>query len=133
MAQKVIVTMADDIDGTEGDDVRTYHFALEKQVFKIDLRPGNYEELQKALAPFVAKAQTADPEYRRAVSSVNGAIHRGATRTTHVGPPRDKASRDRAGRIRAWAMTQPDILIGEKGRIPHDVEKQYDAAHAHAV
>jgi hypothetical protein len=129
MAQKVIVTMADDIDGIEGDDVRTYHFALERQVFKIDLRPGNYQELRKALDPFISNAQAADPEYRRTVSPVNGSS---ARRITHVPPPRDRASRDRAARIRNWARKEGRD-IGEKGRIPGDIERDYDAAHASVV
>ena len=128
MAQKVIVTNVDDLDGTEGDDVSTHHFALGKQVFKIDLTSANYEGLRKVLDPYISNAQTADPEYRRAVSSVNSTAHQGTGRTTHVPAPRNRASRERGAAIRKWAHEQ-GIKMGDRGRIPRDVEQKYDAAH----
>jgi hypothetical protein len=128
MAQQVNVIITDDMDGTEGTDddkVETRRFALDMNVFEIDLRRSNYEQIQKALAPFIGKARTATHEYRRAVAPVNG---NGTRRTTHVRAPRDRASRERAGNIRAWAKEE-GITIGEKGRIPGDIERDYDVAH----
>lgn len=128
MAQRVIVTMADDMDGTEEtetDKVKTVHFALEKNVFAIDLRPANEEKLRGLLAPYISKARAADPEYRRTVAPVNG---NGTGRTTHVPAPRDRASRERGRLIRDWAKRE-GIPISERGRIPSEVEKQYVAKH----
>lgn len=131
MAQQVIITLTDDMDGTEGDDIEPVHFALGNHAFKADLSAKNRLRLREALAPFIEHAQPADARYRRAITPVNGSSTRG--RITHVRAPRDRASRDRAARIRTWAKDQPGIQVGEKGRIPHDVEVAYDAAHTAVI
>ena len=129
MAQKVIVTMADDLDGTEEtetDKVETVHFALEKHVFKIDLRKENRVKLEEALAPFIARAQPADPEYRRAVAPVNGGGRNG-TPVQQARSRRNPRDRQRAAEMRDWANTQPDIPhVSERGRIPKDVVEKFE-------
>ena len=130
MAQVVNVIVTDDLDGREGTDddkVETRRFALGMNVFEMDLRSSNYEKLQKAMAPFTAKARTASHGYRRAVAPVNARAG-GSTRTTHVSAPRDMASRERSAQIRAWAK-EKGIPVGEKGRIPRQIELDYNAAH----
>ena len=124
MAQKVIVTMADDLDGTEEtetDKVETVHFALEKHVFKIDLRKANRVKLEEALAPFIEHAQPADPEYRRTVAPVTGSVQR-------TQPRRTPESRKRSAEIRDWAREQ-GLFVSERGRIGRGIEEKYHDAH----
>ena len=129
MAQKVIVTMADDMDGTEEtetDKVKTVHFALEKNVFAIDLRPANEEKLRELLAPYISKARAADPGYRRTVAPVNGGGRNG-TPVQQARSRRNPRDRQRAAEMRDWANTQPDIPhVSERGRIPKDVVEKFE-------
>ena len=52
MAQRVVVTLSDDIDG--GEAAETVAFALDGKSYEIDLNPSNAKKLRKALAPYVA-------------------------------------------------------------------------------
>ena len=126
MAQKVIVTMADDLDGHEGADVKTYHFGSGRSAYEIDLGEKNAKKFEAALAPYISKARAAGHTVTPA--SVNGRGARKAGRVTHVPASRTRASRDRGRDIRDWATAQ-GIPVGGRGRIPADVVAQYDATH----
>ncbi|MET9943255.1 histone-like nucleoid-structuring protein Lsr2, partial [Streptomyces halstedii] len=52
MAQRVVVTLSDDIDG--GTAAETVTFALDGRTYEIDLNPANAKKLRKALAPYMA-------------------------------------------------------------------------------
>ncbi|MGX1491238.1 hypothetical protein RKD41_003497 [Streptomyces tendae] len=51
MAQKVVVTLFDDIDGSEAAE--TIAFGLDGKSYEIDLNEANAKKLRKALAPYV--------------------------------------------------------------------------------
>ena len=51
MAQKVVVTLFDDIDGSEAAE--TIAFGLDGKSYEIDLNEANARKLRKALAPYV--------------------------------------------------------------------------------
>ena len=51
MAQRVVVTLSDDIDG--GEAAETITFGLDGKSYEIDLNPANAKKLRKALAPYV--------------------------------------------------------------------------------
>ena len=51
MAQKVVVTLFDDIDGSEAAE--TIAFGLDGKSYEIDLNEVNARKLRKALAPYV--------------------------------------------------------------------------------
>ena len=53
MATRTVTTMVDDIDGST-DDVVTCAFGLGDSLFEIDLNAAHREELESALAKFVA-------------------------------------------------------------------------------
>ena len=50
MAQKTIVSLIDDLDGTEADE--TVRFGLDSVQYEIDLSEKNATTLREALAPF---------------------------------------------------------------------------------
>jgi len=60
MAQKVITTLVDDLDGTviEEGKGETLQFGLEGTTYEIDLTSQNAESLRDALAPFIAAARS---------------------------------------------------------------------------
>ena len=51
MAQRVVVTLSDDIDGSEAAE--TIAFGLDGKSYEIDLNQANAKKLRKALAPYV--------------------------------------------------------------------------------
>ena len=102
MAQRVVVTLEDDLDGGPADETIT--FALDGTAYEIDLSANNAARLRNALAVFVA----------------NG-------RRTGRGSRRRGGSGDSA-RIREWAKSQ-GRPVNERGRIPADLRAAYEAAH----
>lgn len=69
MAQKVFVSLVDDIDGSEADE--TVEFGLDGVNYEIDLSAENAEELRDALAQYVEHARRAGG--RKRPSSRGGA------------------------------------------------------------
>jgi hypothetical protein len=106
VAQRVTVTLEDDLGGGPADE--TIRFAFGGAAYEIDLSTKNATAFRKELVPFIEHARTAgrsQPRPRR----------------------RTAAGRQRSGDIRAWAQAQ-DIAVSERGRIPASVVQQYQAA-----
>ena len=108
MAQKVQVTLVDDLDGSEANE--TVSFSLDGTSYEIDLSTGNADKLRKEIAPFVEHARKA---------STGG----GRRRRARTGP-----GRERSAEIRAWAK-QRGYKVNERGRIPAQIVQEYEAAH----
>jgi hypothetical protein len=107
MAQKVHITLEDDLDG--GDATETVTFGLDGRSYEIDLNNKNAKALRDALAKYVAAA-------RRSGGRTNK-----ATRTrTQVGTS--------AREIRDWARSN-GYQVPDRGRIPSDVREAFEAAH----
>jgi hypothetical protein len=51
MAQQTIVTLIDDLDGTEG--ARTIRFAWQDTTYEVDLNDENREKFLRALEPYI--------------------------------------------------------------------------------
>lgn len=100
MAQKVVVTLFDDIDGSEAAE--TIAFGLDGKSYEIDLNEANAKKLRKALAPYV------DAGRKRSRSGK-------AYKQTEVAP--DPAA------VRAWAQANK-MDVPARGRIP---KKVYEA------
>ncbi len=106
MAQKITVTLEDDLDG--GPAVETMYFGLDGSEYEIDLSKKNADHLRKTLAPFIDHGRRA----------TGGQARRGA---------RPASTRQRSADIRAWAK-EHGISVNERGRIPANVVEQYEAA-----
>lgn len=102
MATKTVVSVVDDIDGTE--NAETVSFALGGTTYEIDLANSNREALKSALAPFIEAAR----------SSQGGRVRRSAAR-----------SDDDAAAIRRWAA-ENGVQVSHRGRIARDVREQYE-------
>lgn len=102
MATKTVVSVVDDIDGSE--NAETVNFAFGGSTYEIDLAPKNRDALKEALSPFIAAAHS-----------------------TARGRGRSSASRadDDAAAVRAWAA-ENGIHVSERGRIPRHVREQYN-------
>jgi hypothetical protein len=120
MAQRTIVQLTDDLDGTEIRDGKgeTVGFSLEGTDYEIDLADKNAKGMRDALSKYVGAA-------RRSGSTVRGRGRpRGsgsatAARTERSGPdPRE---------VRAWAESQ-GIEVSQRGRVPATLVAQFQEA-----
>jgi hypothetical protein len=67
MAQRIVTTLVDDIDGTELDlgEGETVLFSIDGRSYEIDLSDENVTELRRSLEPFVSVARKIKPARRR--------------------------------------------------------------------
>lgn len=107
MAQKVIVSLIDDMTGGEADE--TVRFGLDGTEYEIDLSTKSADKLRKSLAPFLSSARRA-----------GGA--RKTRRTTTARPTSE------APQIRAWAKSNGHT-VPAKGRVPRSVVQAYREVH----
>ncbi len=106
MAQRHIVQLVDDLDGTEASETVT--FALDGTRYEIDLTEANASKLRDSLALYVANARRSSrAEFR-------------------PGPrPRPaRNDREQTAAIRRWAR-QNGHRVGDKGRIPANILEAY--------
>jgi hypothetical protein len=108
MARKVVVEMADDIDGSVA--TQTLTFAVRGVDYEIDLSEKNAKKFEDALAPYVGHGRR-----------VGG--RRGRTPGKGGGVPSGIDPKA----VRAWAVEE-GIAISARGRIPHQLVEQYQAA-----
>lgn len=110
MAQKVLVQLVDDVDGTPSDDVTTVEFGVDGVVYEIDLNSVNAERLRTVFADYVAAARR-----------TGGRLKRGSRPGGRASDPGE------AGMIREWALGNGFELSG-RGRIPGHVVEAYKEA-----
>jgi hypothetical protein len=106
MAQKITVTLEDDLDGGPAD--QTVRFGLDGAEYEIDLSARNATAFRERLAPYTEHARKTG---RRPGSR----------------PGRSASARERSSGIRTWARKQ-GIAVSDRGRIPASVIEQYQAA-----
>ena len=107
MAQKIQTLFVDDIDGSEAEG--TVRFGFEGTDYEIDLSVTHREELDKALATYIAHARKV-----------------GGTRRAARGG-RQSANAIDTHKVREWAKER-GIDIKERGRVPANVVTQYREA-----
>lgn len=107
MAQRVSITLVDDIDGSDAD--QTIQFGLDGTSYEIDLSDENAAKLREALAPYVGMAR-----------STGGRRPRGAPKAARSGG-------SSAGDIRAWAI-ENGHQVNARGRISAELRAAYEAA-----
>ncbi|MFJ3906554.1 Lsr2 family protein [Streptomyces sp. NPDC090025] len=113
MAQRVVVTLFDDIDG--GEAAETVAFALDGKTYEIDLNPANAKKLRKALAPYLAAGR-----------KVSAAGHKAGARPLG-GPLKRTALAPDPAAVRAWAQSNK-MAVPARGRIPKRVYEAFQAA-----
>ncbi|WP_185923638.1 histone-like nucleoid-structuring protein Lsr2 [Streptomyces sp. WAC05374] len=113
MAQRVVVTLFDDIDG--GEAAETVTFGLDGKTYEIDLNPANAKKLRKALAPYMAAGR----RQTGAATGGGGSRSRAAYKHTSLEP--DPAA------VRAWAQSNK-MDVPARGRIPKRVYEAFREA-----
>jgi Lsr2 len=107
MAQKVQVTLVDDMDGTEAEE--TVRFSVDRVDYEIDLSKKNAAALRDALAPYVGAARR-----------VGGRRAGGARRGRSAG--------NGTAAIRDWAKAK-GYKVSDRGRVPANIVEEYNKAH----
>ncbi|MGW4524975.1 histone-like nucleoid-structuring protein Lsr2 [Amycolatopsis sp. NPDC004378] len=115
MAQKVLVEMLDDIDGTPA--AHTVPFSLDGVTYEIDLSDENAAALRDELARYIAAGR------RTGGRKVRVATGQSTTSST---------DRERNQQIRAWANAN-GYEVSERGRLSSEVISAYDAAQTAEV
>ena len=108
MAQKVMITLIDDTDGTTADE--TVLFSLDGVNYEIDLTTENAAKLRDALAPWVGHAR------------------RSGGRRTTARKPRGSGGSGDAAKVREWARAN-GYTVSDRGRIPAEVTEAYAKAN----
>ncbi|MEU7024815.1 Lsr2 family protein [Streptomyces sp. NPDC046203] len=116
MAQRVVVTLSDDIDG--GEAAETVAFGLDGKMYEIDLNPANAEKLRTALAPYL--------EAGRKVGTRSGA-RPGKAAGPAKGEYTYSSLAPAPAAVRAWAQSNK-MDVPARGRIPKRVYEAFQAA-----
>ncbi|MGB6161397.1 MAG: Lsr2 family protein [Pseudonocardiaceae bacterium] len=111
MAQKVTVTLVDDLDGGTAEE--TVEFGIDGVSYEIDLSSGNAGKLRGSLADYVSNARKAGG--RRKVA--------GPVRRVSVAG-RASVDREQNAAIREWARKN-GYNVSDRGRIPAEVLDAY--------
>lgn len=114
MAQKTIVQLIDDLDGSTGEGIETVTFGLDGVTYEIDLNEDNATNLRDSLAQFISAA-----------TRTGGRVKRGTATT--AGPSGSARNREQTQAIRDWAR-QNDWEIADRGRIPAEIIEAYEQA-----
>ncbi|GAA0510620.1 Lsr2 family protein [Saccharopolyspora subtropica] len=117
MAQKVTVTLVDDLDGGQADE--TVEFGLDGVSYQIDLSAENAAELREALANYVSNARRAGGRKKPGPRPGGGARSGGGSTS---------ADREQNQAIREWARKR-GLKVSDRGRIPADIVEQYHKAN----
>jgi hypothetical protein len=108
MAQKVVVSLVDDLDGGQAQE--TVEFGLDGRTYEIDLSDANAAKLRATVADYVAAARRPSGRSR--------------SRTGGTAAARPVIDREQNQAIRQWARGQ-GLKVSERGRIPSDVIEAY--------
>ena len=116
MAQKVTVSLVDDLDGGQADE--TVEFALDGVSYQIDLSNDNAHDLREALHNFTSSARRAGG---RKKPGPRAGAPKGATASA------SSSDREQNQAIREWARKR-GLKVSDRGRIPSDIVEQYHQA-----
>lgn len=118
MAQRTLVRLVDDLDGTdiaEGEG-ETVTFALDGVQYEIDLTQDNAGAMREAFASYVGHG-------RRIGSSQRA----GGTRSNRQASSGKRASEETKA-IKEWAAAN-GMQVAQRGRVAQSVVDAYNAAH----
>ena len=111
MAQKVEVSLVDDLDGGQAEETVT--FALDGAAYEIDLSTKNAEKLRKVVANYVDSAR----KMSRRGHAVKASRNSGGAATV---------DREQTQAIREWAKKK-GLKVSDRGRISAEIVAQYHA------
>lgn len=120
MAQKVLVQLLDDVDGSEA--TQTIGFGLDGQAYEIDLNDTHAEELRAAVDKFVNAARRMGGKARVVRPRPSQGKSLPAQSERRVELPASQET------IRAWARAN-GYTVGDKGRIAAKILQAFSEAN----
>lgn len=122
MAQRVSITLVDDLDGSEATGTVT--FGLDGTTYEIDLNDEHASTFREMLGTYVTSARAVPaPGQRRRPRSVASKTTNGGTKVT------GSIVRPKPEVVRKWAL-ENGIEVGTTGRVPSSVYERYAEAMA---
>jgi hypothetical protein len=114
MAQKVVVQLVDDLDGSPIEDGAgsTVSFAVDGTSYEIDLSDRNASEFRDVLAPYLKAARRVG----------------GRRSTPRSAGSSGSSAASEAAAMREWAHAQ-GMKVSQRGRVGADVVDAYRASH----
>jgi hypothetical protein len=116
MAQKTIVQLIDDLDGSSSDSIETVTFGLDGVTYEIDLSDDNAGQLRDSLAQFIGSARRTGGRAKRGTVTVAGSN----------GTNGSGRSREQTQAIREWAKKNGHD-VSDRGRIPAAVIEAFES------
>jgi len=118
MAQRTVVQLVDDLDGTQISDNQgeTVTFGLDGATYEIDLTTENARQLREAVGVYIANGRRVGGGRGRPA----GGARASSERATKRDPQQTKAIKD-------WAKANGH-KVADRGRISQTVIKAYEAA-----
>src|SRR4051794_12983814 len=119
MAQRTVVQLVDDLDGTQitGNQGETVTFSLDGATYEIDLTTDNARQLRDAVQVYISNGRRVGGGRSRPA----GAARASTGPATKRDPQQTKAIKD-------WAKANGH-KVAERGRISQSVLQAYEAAH----
>jgi hypothetical protein len=116
MAQKVVVQLVDDLDGSPIEDGAgsTVSFAIDGTSYEIDLSDDHASAFRDALAPYLKAGRRVAAGARRSAPRSSGSS--------------SSAAASEAAAMREWAHAQ-GMKVSQRGRVGADVVDAYRASH----
>lgn len=122
MAQKTTVTLVDDLDQSEADEL--VEFGIDGVTYEIDLSDANAKNLRDTLAEYIDHAR------RQSGRRTSGRRQRASTpqASRSAGSGSAGVDREQNQAIREWARKQ-GFEVSDRGRIPSNVTEAYHQQH----
>jgi Lsr2 len=124
MAQRTVVSLVDDLDGTEANE--TVEYALDGVTYEIDLNDENAKQLREVLGPYISAAR------RTGGLRSTGGRSRSSSSSSSSGSSSGRGvvgrSREAMKAIRDWAKSE-GWAVSDRGRLPNNVVEAYEATH----
>jgi hypothetical protein len=117
MAQKVLVQLVDDLDGTTSESIETITFGLDGVTYEIDLNEDNASALRDHLAEFIGSATRTGGRAKRGT---------GSAAARESGANGSGRTREQTQAIRDWAKKNGHE-VSNRGRIPAAVIEAFEA------
>lgn len=122
MAKRKLVTLIDDLDGTE--PACSVEFGIDGLLFVADLSETHQRELFEGLSKFIAAAT---PQGRYRIRGEGRTDRQGAYRQAKGRLATRSEAEGRSREVRAWAA-QVGIFVHPQGRVPQQVIEQFEQA-----
>ena len=125
MAQRTVIQLVDDIDGTQITDNQgeTVTFGLDGATYEIDLTDQNAKQLREAVQVYIANGRRIGGGRGR--SAGTGGV---PTQRRSGGASSGKRDPEQTKAIKDWARANGH-KVAERGRISQRVIEAYEAAH----